>query len=55
MVVAIKALACELPHEHGLPLARLSVPEIRRESLQRGFVASIGETTVWRWLAEDAI
>ena len=55
MVVAIKALACELPHEHGLPLARLSVPEIRREALQRGLVASIGETTVWRWLAEDAI
>jgi hypothetical protein len=55
VVVAIKALACELPHEHGLPLARLSVPEIRREALQRGLVASIGETTVWRWLAEDAI
>jgi hypothetical protein len=30
VVVAIKALACELPDEHGLPLARLSVPEIRR-------------------------
>ena len=55
VVVAIKALACELPREHGLPLARLSVPEIRREALQRGLVASIGETTVWRWLAEDAI
>jgi hypothetical protein len=55
VVVAIKALACELPQEHGLPLSRLSVPEIRREALQRGLVASIGETTVWRWLAEDAI
>jgi hypothetical protein len=55
VVVAIKALACELPHEHGLPLARLSVPEIRREALQRGLVAAVGETTVWRWLAEDAL
>ena len=55
VVVAIKALACELPHQHGLPLSRLSVPEIRREAVQRGLVASIGETTVWRWLAEDAI
>ena len=54
-VVAVKALACELPHEHGLPLARLSVPAIRREAVARGLVASIGETTVWRWLAEDAI
>ena len=55
MVVAIKALACERPHEHGLPLSRLSVPEISRESVRRGLVASIGDTTVWRWLAEDAL
>jgi len=54
-VVAIKALACELPHEHGLPLSRLTVPEIRREAIDRGLVASIGETTVWRWLADDAL
>ncbi len=55
VVVAIKALACELPHEHGLPLSRLTVPEIRREAIERGLVASIGETTLWRWLAEDAL
>jgi len=55
VVVAIKALACERPQEHGLPLSRLSAPEIRRETLRRGLVASIGETTLWRWLAEDAI
>ncbi len=55
VVVAIKALACELPHEHGLPLSRLSIPEIKRAVLGRGLVASIGETTLWRWLAEDAI
>jgi len=54
-VVAIKALACELPVEHRQPLSRLSVPEIRREALRRGLVASIGTTTLWRWLAQDAI
>ena len=55
MVVAVKALACELPYEHGLPLSRLSIPEIRHEAVRRGLVASIGETTVWRWLSQDAI
>ena len=54
-MVAIKALACELPVEHRQPLSRLSVPEIRREALRRGLVASIGTTTLWRWLAQDAI
>jgi hypothetical protein len=54
-VAAVKALACELPHELDLPLSRLSTSDIRREVLQRGLVASIGETTLWRWLSEDAI
>ena len=55
VVVAVKALACELPQRQGLPLSRHSIPEIKREILRRGLVASIGETTLWRWLAEDAI
>lgn len=55
MVVAVKALACELPHESGLPLSRLSIPDIKREVIRRGLVASVGETTLWRWLTEDAI
>ncbi|MEW5807347.1 MAG: IS630 family transposase [Acidobacteriota bacterium] len=55
MVVAIKALACELPCELGLPLSRLSLSEIKRSAIERGLVASIGETTLWRWLNEDAI
>jgi hypothetical protein len=54
-VVAIKALACELPHEHKLPLSRLSLAEIRQEVVRRGLVACIGESTLWRWLSEDAI
>src|SRR5574341_906270 len=55
VVVAVKALACELPHESGLPLSRFSIPEIQREILARGLAAFIGETTLWRWLSEDAI
>ena len=55
VVVAVKALACELPHEHGLPLSRLSLAEISQEVVRRGIVACIGQTTLWRWLSEEAI
>lgn len=55
VVVAIKALACELPQRQGLPLSRHSIPELKQEVLRRGLVASIGDTTLWRWLTEDAI
>lgn len=54
-VVEIKVLACERPAQAGLPLARFSLTELRREVLRRGIVASIGRTTIWRWLSEDAI
>lgn len=54
-MVAVKAIACELPARLGLPLSRLFVPDIRAEVLARGLVASVGDTTIWRWLAEDAI
>jgi hypothetical protein len=55
VVVQIKALACELPYERKLPLSRLSVADLQREAIDRGIVASIGKTTLWRWLSEDAI
>jgi len=55
IVVAIKALACELPAELNLPLSRLSMDDIKGETIRRGLVASIGKTTLWRWLTEDAI
>lgn len=48
-------MACELPYQSEVPLSRWSLPEIRREVIERGLVASIGETTLWRWLTEDAI
>jgi len=55
VVVQIKALACELPWESGIPLSRFSNGEIAREAIKRGIVASISGATVWRWLSEDAI
>jgi hypothetical protein len=55
LVIEVKALACQLPAELELPLSRLHVPDIRRALLERGLVAAIGETTIWRWLHEDAI
>jgi len=51
----VKSLACELPHTYGLPLSRFSMAEIQGEMIRRGLVASIGETTIWRWLSQDAI
>lgn len=55
MVVAIKAIACELPSQLGLPLSRLHVPDIRAEVINRGLVASISGSTIWQWLSKDAI
>jgi DDE superfamily endonuclease len=55
IVVQIKALACELPCERGLPLSRFSHADIAREAMNEGIVASISGTTVWRWLNADAI
>jgi len=55
VVVAIKALACELPATTGVPLARWHCPELARQAVVQGIVASISNTTVWRWLTADAI
>lgn len=51
----VKALACQLPKDLGLPLSRLTSREIARAAEERGIAASISGATVWRWLAEDAI
>lgn len=55
MVVAVKALACELPGALGVPLSRFSTAEVRREAVEQGIVGEISGTTVWRWLHHDAI
>lgn len=53
--MTIKALACERPADFHLPLARWSVSELAAHACQSGLVASIGRTSVWKWLQEDAI
>jgi hypothetical protein len=55
IVVEIKALACQLPKDLGVPFSYLTREEIARQAIQRGMVASISGATVWRWLSEDAI
>jgi hypothetical protein len=54
-VVQVKALACELPAESGVPLSRWSAPELVVEAVARGVVESISASTVRRWLACDAL
>jgi len=54
-VVQVKALACELPATLGLPLSRLSVADVAQQARQLGLVATISDSTVWRWLHADAI
>lgn len=51
----MKRIACEAPRTLGLPLSRLTIPDIRRVTVERGLVASIAGTTIWRWLTADAI
>jgi hypothetical protein len=38
-----------------LPLSRLSTADVARHVQRSGLVARISDTTVWRWLHEDAI
>ena len=54
-IAEVKALACELPAEQGVPLSRWSSAELAREAVARGIVEQISGVTVWRWLSEDAI
>lgn len=39
----------------GLPLSRLSAADLARHAERSGLVARISDSTVWRWLHEDAI
>jgi hypothetical protein len=54
-MISIKALACQLPKDLGLPLSKLTHDEIARYAEKQGIVASISGKTVWRWLSKDAI
>ncbi|MER5806551.1 IS630 family transposase [Streptomyces mirabilis] len=54
-VAEAKALACRLPAETGVPLARWSCPELALELTARGVTGPISASTVRRWLAQDAL
>ena len=54
VVVQVKALACELPADTGLPLSRFSRQDLAREVVALGIVAQISGATIWRWLDQDA-
>ncbi|MGI8868269.1 MAG: IS630 family transposase [Mycobacteriales bacterium] len=51
----VKALACSLPAEHGLPLSRWSCLDLAGEAVARGITEGLSGSTVRRWLAADAI
>jgi DDE superfamily endonuclease len=53
-VAQVKAVACELPKEHGLPLSRFSRTELHRLVLQRG-ITEASASTIARWFREDAL
>jgi hypothetical protein len=55
LIVQVKALACELPATCHLPLARWSVADLSRQVRQSGIIATISDSTIWRWLHEDAL
>jgi hypothetical protein len=53
--VRVKAIACELPSRLRQPLSRWSVAELGSHIRACGLTASVSDTTIWRWLDEDAI
>jgi hypothetical protein len=50
----VKAIACGLPKDHGLPLSRFSRAELHRLVIERG-VTDASAATIARWLSEDAL
>jgi transposase len=55
VVAEVKALACALPAEHGLPLSRWSSLDLAMEAVSRGITDALSASTVRRWLDADAI
>lgn len=44
-----------MPATRNIPLSRWSVADLTRHARQCGIAATISDSTVWRWLHEDAI
>jgi transposase len=54
-IAEVKAIACSEPEGQGVPLARWSIREVARQSVQDGVVASVSPASVGRWLAQDIL
>jgi len=55
VVAEVKALACELPANRDVPLAKWSCPDLAVEAARRGVVDPVSASTVRRWLAADTL
>jgi len=55
VAVQVKAIACSLPAEQGLPISAWTCAEIAQEAVDRGVVGSLSASTVRRILKEDVI
>jgi hypothetical protein len=53
-VAQVKAIACELPRTHGVPLSRFSRSELHRFVVEQA-ISCASASTIGRWLAQDAI
>ncbi len=54
-VAQVKAIACELPGERGVPLSRFSISELHEEVRKERIHPLPSRTTIWRILKEDGI
>jgi transposase len=54
-IAEVKALACQLPAESGVPLSRWSCPELAGQVVARGIAPEISASTVRRILAADVL
>jgi transposase len=54
-VAQVKALACQVPARAGVALSRWSCPDLAREAVAHGVAEAMSASTVWRWLAREAI
>lgn len=54
-IAEVKALACQLPAETGVPLSRWSCPDLAGQAVARGITSAIPASTVRRILAADTL
>lgn len=54
-VAEVKALACQLPAETGLPLSRWNCPDLAAEAIDRGITETVSPSTIRRILAAEAL